>query len=159
MDLDLLRRPSARRAAGAVVAAVLALGACSKSSPPTQEAYVKAADGICEETAEELEELELDLFEELGALREEGESNPNVERWERWMRINIVPEYRDMDRRLRGIRPPDGDSTYLADLYDDLAIRITELNARPSQGRDLVRDDEELRRRFASYGMEVCGTV
>lgn len=159
MDTHLLRRRTARCAAGVVAAALLALGACAKAPAPTQDAYVRAADDVCEDTAEELQELELELMAELGTLRAAGESNPNVERWERWMRINIVPEYRAMDKKLRSLRPPDGDRAYLGDLYDDLSIRINELNARPSQGRDLVRADEELRRRFASYGMQICGTV
>lgn len=158
MDTDLLRHRPARLV-GLVAAALLALGACAKAPAPSQEAYVRAADDVCEDTADELQELELELLSELGELREAGESNPNVERWERWMRINIVPEYRSMDKKLRGLRPPEGDGTYLGDLYDDLSIRITELNARPSQGRDLVREDEELRRRFESYGMQVCGRV
>ena len=82
---------------------------------------------------------------------------PVDQRPDRWVRSQVVPAYEDMAGRLRGIRPPDGDATYLAGIYEDLAHRIEILRLTPGGGRDVVRADEDLRRRFASYGMEAAG--
>lgn len=75
------------------------------------------------------------------------------------MRARVIPQYKRLDGGLRGITPPGDDASYLADVYDDLTALIEELNLRPGQGRDLIREDEELRTRFATYGMKVCGRI
>ena len=64
-----------------------------------------------------------------------------------------------MADQLRGLQPPDDQAGYLGDLYADLDQRIEELRLAPSGGRDAVREDAELRDRFSTYGMKVCGRV
>ncbi len=145
-------------ALGLGVLVVLVVG-CSQGGPaPTQAQYAAAADQVCQGTADTLTELEEDHE---AALAEERSEDPGAtdQRPERWVRARVVPAYQEMEGGLRGIQPPDGDGEYLADLYDDLGRRIEELRLGPSRGRDQVRADADLRRRFASYGMEVCGTV
>lgn len=133
---------------GALLAGTLAIG-CSRVSPgPTQAQYVAVADQVCEAHQAEIDTV----------VKEE-RSEPDPARTERWIRADLVPEYRKMADALRGIRPPEGDEAYLADLYGDLAHQIDLLHSRPSEGRALVQEDEDLRRRFSSYGMKVCGRV
>lgn len=147
-----------------VLATALALLAltvsCSRSAPaPTTEAYAAAADRVCEEADERLAELEEDRLVELAEQRSEEPGEPVDQRPDRWVRSRVVPAYEEMAGRLRGIRPPEGDGPYVAGIYDDLDRRVELLRLTPSGGRDVVRADEDLRSRFAAYGMEVCGTV
>lgn len=142
-----------------VLAVAGTASACSRQAdPPTQGEYVARADDICESTDERIEELQRDY--ELNRLEAaaKGESSED-QRPDRWMRAKIVPEYESLDSQLRGIRPPEDDATYLSDLYDDLSSRIEELRLSPTGGRDTIREDAELRKRFATYGMKVCGRV
>lgn len=141
---------AARAAAGILLASlVVAVGACAQSGGgPTQAQYAAAADSVCKKHETRLNLIEVEQIQE-----------PDPARTERWIRRDLVPAYRDMSRSLRGIRPPDGDGVYLSGLYSDLDHVIALLFAKPSRGRALVRDDEDLRRRFSSYGMKVCGRV
>ena len=153
--------PHASVAALATALVMLALTvACTKSAPaPTPESYAATADRVCEQTDERLVELEEDRLVGLAEQRSEEPAAPVDPRPDRWVRSEVVPAYEDMVGRLRSIRPPDDDATYLAGIYEDLAHRIEILRLTPGGGRDVVRADEDLRSRFASYGMEVCGTV
>jgi len=145
------------RRLSAVVAGVvvLAAGACSDAAGPTKEQYVAMADDVCQETGEALDELYMDhAVDEL--LAASGEENVYVDRPERWVRAKVVPEYEGLVNRLRGIPPPDGDAAYLSDLYGDLEVRVELLHNRPSDGRQVVEADPQVRDRFTSYGMEAC---
>lgn len=114
------------------------------------------ADDLCEATDERLEQLERDRALDRST---EAAQGSEVQRPARWMRAEIVPEYEELDQSLRAIRPPEDDATYLSDLYDDLSSRIEELRLSPAGGRDIIRENAELRKRFATYGMKVCGRV
>ncbi len=155
------RTPAAPRPVPVVTLVVaLALGSvagCASSSGPSQAEYVAAADGICQSTDDQLADLEETYQEEL---RGGDDAAPAVDpRPERWVRARVIPQYKRLDGGLRGITPPGDDASYLADVCDDLTALIEELNLRPGQGRDLIREDEELRTRFATYGMKVCGRI
>jgi hypothetical protein len=157
------RAPSTPRARAGAVAlavalAVVAVG-CSKGSSPSQGQYVAQADSVCQAQDEKMDDLQVRYDESRYQAAVTGEESANVARPERWMRAEIVPEYEAMSGMLKGMRAPSGDSDYLGDLYSDLDRLITDLNSRPSQGRELISEDAELRNRFASYGMEICGTV
>lgn len=148
------------RLALAAVPVALVIGAgCAEATAPSQEEYTAAADAVCTGSGDKLAQLEDDYAAEALEAQETGESSLNVDRPERWMRARIVPEYERMSANLRSIPAPDGDVAYLGDLYSDLDRLIADLHSRPSRGRDIVRADEDLQRRFTSYGMEVCGTV
>lgn len=149
-----------RRLALVALPVALVVGAgCTEASAPSQEEYTAAADAVCAASSDKLAQLEEDYAEETREAQETGESSLNVDRPERWMRARIVPEYERMSGNLKSIPAPDGDVAYLSDLYADLDRRIAVLHIRPSGGRDIVRDDEDMQRRFRSYGMEVCGRV
>lgn len=150
---------SLRRALAVAVLAGLTLGACSESSSPTAAEYVGVADEFCKSVDDRLADIEKDYDVATYEAAATGENNPNVDRPERWFRSKIIPQYQSMLDGLRGIQPPEDDIAYLTDLYQDLDLRIQDLNLRPSEGRDFIRQDELLRNRFESYGMEVCGTV
>ncbi|HYI61948.1 MAG TPA: hypothetical protein VEW93_09110 [Acidimicrobiales bacterium] len=145
-------RTGGRRSAWRPLALLLALGVaagCSQvSAGPSQAQYAVAADQVCTAHEGEVDEIV-----------EEQEAAPDPSRSERWVRAELVPEYRKMTRSLQGIRPPEGDETYLAGLYADLDHQVDLLHASPGRGRALVSEDEDLRRRFSSYGMKVCGRV
>ena len=138
---------------------VLLASGCSKGSGPTQEQYASMADSVCTASDERMDELRKSYDESVYEAALTGEESTYVARPERWLRARIIPAYESMSGQLRGLRPPDDDAQYLADLYADLDLLIKDLNQRPSQGRELISEDERLRDRFASYGMEVCGTV
>lgn len=141
-----------RRAPTALAAAVVAGAALTScvagGGGPTQSQYIAVADSICETHKEEIAEIERTNVEE-----------PNQNRPDRWIRAELVPQYRAMLGQLRGIRPPDGDAQYLTGLYADLEHEVSLLQVRPSDGPARIRSNEDLRRRFASYGMKVCGRV
>lgn len=154
------RRPRTRARALvlALGLAVVAVG-CSKGTAPSQGQYVATADGVCEAQDERMDDLQRRYDESRAKAAMTGEESANVARPERWMRAEIIPEYETMSGQLKSIRPPSGDATYLGDLYSDLDRLIVDLRSRPSRGRALISEDAELRQRFASYGMEICGTV
>ncbi|HEX7131285.1 MAG TPA: hypothetical protein VF228_01845 [Iamia sp.] len=144
----------------ALTLAVLAVAGCSKSAGPSQEQYVAVADDVCASTEKRLEELQeahdADLYEAAAT----GESGIYVDRPDRWVRAKVVPAYQGMSNGLKGIQPPDGDTAYLTDLYADLDEHIESIHLNPSaeEGKALRTPDTRLTDRFASYGMEVCGT-
>lgn len=149
-----------------VVALVVALtlgsvAGCASSTGPSQAEYVAAADEVCQSVDDRLADLEETYEEDLrGGDDAASDAAPAVDpRPERWVRARVIPQYKRLDGGLRGITPPGDDARYLADVYDDLTALIAELNLRPGQGRDLIREDEELRTRFSTYGMKVCGRV
>lgn len=154
-----MAHPSVRRALALAVLAGVTLGACSDSSGPTAAEYVQAADGLCQSIDDQLTEVEKDYDVAAYEAAASGEGDLNVDRPERWFRAKVLPKYQSMLGGLRSIQPPDDDIAYLADLYQDLDLKLKELNLRPSEGRDYIRDDVELQNRFESYGMTVCGTV
>lgn len=136
-----------------VCAALVAAGSgCARlqggGATPTKAEYVAAADQVCAEAETAIDEVEVEAME-----------NPDPARDQRWVRAELVPAYRGMVGALRGIPPPDTDGAYLADLYDDLDHAIEILRQSPSLGRARVRDDTDIRNRFSSYGMKVCGRV
>ena len=137
----------------------LVSGACAKTPAPSQEQYVAAADSVCNARDEKMDQLKEQYDVAVYEAAITGEESANVARPERWMRAEIIPEYQGMAGQLKGMRPPDGDHQYLADLYSDLDRLITDLHSRPSRGRELISEDQNLRHRFESYGMKVCGTV
>ncbi len=149
---------SVRRLLLALLGTTLLLGAsaCSEASGPTQEQYAAMADDVCEAAGEEIDEVYMDraVDELLAPMAEEG--NVYLDRPERWVRAKVVPEYESLLGRLKAIPPPDGDATYLSDLYADLDARIGVLQARPSDGRAVVESDAQLRDRFVTYGIETC---
>lgn len=149
-DVPRRRARSASRLVPALaVVAVLLGGACSRgAAPPSQADYVAAADAACERRGEAIDELEEEVL-----------ADPDHNRPERWIRADLVPEYRKLSNELRSLAPPSGDATYLSGIYADFDRRVNWLFSRPSEGRAAVRDDERLQLRFAQYGMEVCGTV
>lgn len=126
---------------------------------PDKAAYVQAADDVCQTAKDDLEDEEKDLAEQEKAGQIDGEVTLDVARHDRWVRSKIVPIYQRMENELRGLVPPEGDGAYLGDIYDDMGRLITQLNSTPAEGRDLLRQDKELIRRFDTYGMEVCGRV
>ena len=131
---------------------LVAATGCSEASGPTQEQYASAADGVCKDADKRINDLYKEQWEATAA----GEQSTYVERPDRWMRSKVVPEYERLSSRLKGIRPPDGDTAYLSDLYSDLDARIEVLHNRPGDGRAVVDDDALLRDRFEAYGMEKC---
>lgn len=147
-----------RRVALAAVVAVAAVGCAPDVPAPTQAQYVARADDVCQQTDDRLEELQEAYDEDLEEEAAEGGSGVD-QRPGRWIRARVVPQYKKMDQTLRGIPAPEDDGPYLQDLYDDLSRAVEELRLGPSKGRDFVREDTELRNRFATYGMEVCGEV
>ena len=139
-----------------VVPSLLAVAACSEATGPTQEQYAAMADRVCETTEEKLTELDAEYDAMKWDVASNGEENAYVDRPERWVRAKIVPQYERMASSLKGIPRPEGDATYLSDLYSDLDQRIEVLQIRPSDGRAVIEDDDQLRQRFASYGIEKC---
>ncbi|HEV7722196.1 MAG TPA: hypothetical protein VGO60_12975 [Iamia sp.] len=154
-----MRPARPRLIALALPVVLLAAAACSKAAAPSQEQYASMADSVCESTGEKLTDLEEQYDVEKYEAAATGESTITLDRPERWMRVKIVPQYERMSSSLKGIPPPEGDGTYLSDLYADLDERIETLHRRPSDGRDVVRKDTLLQQRFRSYGMETCGTI
>ncbi len=148
-----------RRAVVGVLGLVLVAAGCSREAAPTQAEYAAMADSVCTSRDEKMNDLQARYDESVYTAAITGESSANVARPERWMRAEIVPEYWGMSSQLKSIPPPSGDANYLGDLYSDLDRLIVDLNSRPSRGRALISEDAELRQRFASYGMKVCGTV
>jgi len=159
--VDVTRRFPILRLLGVltVVGATFVATACVDQPAPDKAAYVEAADDICDEADDDIEDEIEDLLDEIAAAREGEEATLNVTRRERWTRSKIIPIYERMDSRLRSLRPPEGDHAYLGDVYDDLSRLIVEFNSKPSRGRAVVRDDEDLRNRFEANGMRVCGRV
>lgn len=153
-----LAAPSRLAALMLVVVVGLGVG-CARTAPaPTQAEYLARADEVCEGADEKLDELQRDYdVSRVEAASETGTSED--QRPDRWVRARVVPAYQKMDQTLRSIQPPDDEGSYLADLYDDLSRRIEELRLSPGRGRDSIREDLALRKRFATYGMKVCGRV
>jgi hypothetical protein len=141
-------RRTAAAAATVAVALVASVGCSSNPDPPTQAVYISRADQVCEATGDKLDDVEVEYLKD-----------PDTVRPQRWIRRDVVPRYKEMAGQLRGLQPPDDQGSYLGDLYDDLDRRIEELRLAPSGGRDHVREDVELRDRFSTYGMKVCGRV
>ncbi len=141
-------RRTAAAAATVAVALVASVGCSSGPEPPNQAAYISRADQVCKAAGDKLDDIEVEYLKD-----------PDTVRPQRWIRRDVVPRYQDMSGELRGLQPPDDQGSYLGDLYDDLDRRIEELRLAPSGGRDHVREDEELRDRFSTYGMKVCGRV
>lgn len=137
-------------------ALLVAPGCAQKASGPSQEAYVAAADGACEAADQKIEDLYHELAVATWDAAAAGESYTYADRPDRWVRAKLVREYRNLSGSLKGIPRPDGDATYLSDLYADLDARIAVLHRRPGDGRDAIRADAQLKDRFASYGMDVC---
>lgn len=157
---DSIRLPLVRLRRIALAAAVVAaVSACAGPEQPDKAAYVAAADKVCDDAGEDIDEETTEYELEVLDTSNDDDVSLNVAREERWTRTKIIPIYKDMDSSLRSLTPPEGDSAYLGDLYNDLSRLIVEFNSRPSQGRDIIREDERLRQRFESYGMDVCGTV
>lgn len=144
--------------ATSVAVSVLA-ASCAETPPPSQAEYAASADRVCESVEERIEELEEEQEDRIEERQRTGRPSAYADRPERWLRARIVPQYESMSNQLKGLTAPDGDHAYLRDLYADLDRLIEHLNVRPSEGRSLIRLDERLRDRFASYGMHVCGTV
>lgn len=155
-------RPSLRRLAGAAVlpALLLAAAGCSEdASGPTQAEYASMADDVCTGADEAIDALYMDLaVDELLAPLSDG-GNVYLDRPDRWVRAKVVPVYKSLSNRLKSIPPPQGDVTYLSDLYSDLDVLIETLHRRPGDGRAVIETDVRLRDRFASYGMEGCPPV
>jgi hypothetical protein len=141
-------RRTAAAAATVAVALVASVGCSSTPDPPTQAVYISRADQVCEAAGDKLDDVEVEYLKD-----------PDTVRPQRWIRRDVVPRYKEMAGQLRGLQPPDDQGSYLGDLYDDLDRRIEELRLAPSGGRDHVREDVELRDRFSTYGMKVCGRV
>jgi hypothetical protein len=141
------------------VVGLVVASSCARGSAPSPQQYAAVADGVCKAQDEKMDDLQERYDVSVYEAAVTGEESANVARPERWVRAEIVPEYEAMAGQLKSIRPPDGDHQYLSDLYSDLDRLIVDLNSRPSRGRELISEDPELRQRFASYGMEVCGTV
>ena len=157
-----MRSPAIPRARAAVVLVaglvVVAVG-CSKPATPSQGQYAAMADGVCQARDEKMDDLKDRYDESVATASITGDESANVARPERWVRAEIIPEYEAMSGQLKSIRPPAGDGDYLGDLYSDLDRLIVDLNSRPSRGRELISENTQLRGRFESYGMEICGTV
>ena len=142
----------------ALVLAVVAVG-CAKGTAPTQAQYAAMADSVCKARDDKMDDLKERYDASVYESALTGDESANVARPERWMRAEIIPEYQGMSAQLKGIRPPSDDADYLADIYSDLDRLIVDLNSRPSRGREYISDDPQLRHRFESYGMDVCGRV
>jgi hypothetical protein len=152
--------PVRRRALILAVPVLLAAaGGCSQAAGPTQEEYAAVADGLCQDTLKKVDDLYMDQAIETMKVSSGGESGIYTDRPETWVRAKIVPQYRNLSGGLKGIQPPDGDVTYLTDLYTDLDTLIEKLHRVPSEGREVIETDEQLRDRFESYGMKECPPV
>lgn len=152
------RRPRLRLSL-LVLPVLLAGVGCSKAAGPTQEEYVAVADGMCKGTGDKLDEIYMDQAVDNLKVFTGGESGIYTDRPETWVRSKVVPQYRNLSSSLKSIQPPDGDLTYLSDLYSDLDALIDSLHRVPAGGREVIEKDEKLRDRFQSYGMEECPPV
>lgn len=150
--------PVRRRLVALLVPALLVVvaSACSQGAAPSKDQYIAMANSVCEATSEKIDELyeayEVAKYEAAAT----GESPTYVDRPDRWIRAKIVPEYERMSGNLKGIKPPDGDAAYVADIYADLDRQIRFTHDVPSYGRTAVESDRGLRTRFESYGIESC---
>ncbi len=151
--------PLPRRLVVALVlpAVLLAASGCSEEAAgPTQEQYAEAANQVCKDSDKAIDQIYMDHSVDIFLVAQGEEPTVYTDRPERWVRAKVVPAYWRLSGALKGIQPPDGDYTYLTDLYADLDTVIQELHTTPSLGRAVIEDDDLLRDRFASYGMEKC---
>jgi hypothetical protein len=136
---------------------LLAASGCAKEAAgPTQEEYAAVANQVCKDSGAALDAIYMDHSVDIFLVAQGEEPTIYTERPERWVRVEVVPAYRGLAGALKGIQPPDGDYTYLTDLYADLDTLVEELHRVPSLGRAVIETDELLRERFASYGMDEC---
>lgn len=126
---------------------------------PTKAEYAAVADGICADAGKKVDDVYMDLAVDQLLAPMTGEESVYFERDDRFVRAKVVPVYEGMSNNLKGIQPPDGDGAYLTDLYADLDKVIQSLHRVPSSGRAVIEQDQQVRDRFESYGMETCPPV